>query len=67
MMNINPFGWVAEAGMPSAGMARVLHVVDWPAHASHATHAAAARAPIAAAPRKRRTAATHTSVDGGFI
>jgi hypothetical protein len=68
MMNINPFGWVAEAGMPSAGMARVLRVVDWPAHASHATHATAARAPIAAAAqRKRRTAATHTSVDGGFI
>jgi hypothetical protein len=68
MNNVDGFGWVVEAGMPSAGMARVLHVIDRP-HAAHATHATAARAPIAAAAaqRKRRTAATHRSVDGGFI
>jgi len=73
MKNSNPFG----VGMPVAGNARALHVTARPAHASAApaangsvtAHATAVRAAIgAAAQRKRRTAAaTHASVDGGFI
>lgn len=60
MKNINAFA----VAMPAVGVARALRAGVGSVHAAPAAHAAATGA---AAPRKRRAAATAASVDGSTI